>query len=118
MSAPAPPAGTATGSTSSEVAGHEVRVEVGQDDVFDPNTQALGVLQVVVDVALWIHHHADAIVPEQVGEVRETGEVVLLQDHVGLLLEEDHPTFGRQQPLDLIAENRFVFGKQDAHGGR
>ena len=63
--------------------GDEVRVHVGQKDVFDRAGELLGVGDVLLDVALGIDHGraASYLIGDQVGGVRETAEVVLLEDH-------------------------------------
>ena len=43
-----------------EVTRNEVGVEVGQEDVTYLERLALGVLEILVDVALWIHDAGDA----------------------------------------------------------
>ena len=67
-----------------EVAGHEVGVEVRQDDVLDAEPLDGGVLQVLFHVASGIDHDGRArdLVADEIGRLRETPEVVLLEDHV------------------------------------
>ena len=66
-----------------EMAGDEVRVEVGQEHVGDPAAERVRVLDVLLDVALRIDDHGRAarLVGDQIARVRETPEVVLLEDH-------------------------------------
>jgi hypothetical protein len=56
---------------------------MGQQDVRDAQAEALGILEVLADVALRVDDGREpgAFVADQVGSVRETAEVVLLQDH-------------------------------------
>ena len=66
-----------------EVAGEEVGVEVREEDVLDPAAAALGVGDVLVDVALRVDDGRDAgcLVGDEVRRVGEAAEVVLLEDH-------------------------------------
>ncbi len=63
--------------------GDEIRVHVGQEHVANRAPELLGVGEVLLDVALRIDRRGDAphAVGDQVGGVRETAEVVLLEDH-------------------------------------
>ena len=66
------------------MAGDEVRVEVRQENVANPNVEASRVAQVLVDVALRIDDGSRPalLVRDEVGGVREAAEVVLLDNHV------------------------------------
>ncbi len=63
--------------------GDEVRVEVGQEHVGDPAAKGVRILDVLLDVALWIDDNRSAarLVGDQIARVREAAEVVLLEDH-------------------------------------
>ena len=67
-----------------EVPGNEVRMEVRQDDMLDPETMLLGKPQVSVDVSLWIDDGRDArlLVAHEIRRVRQTVTVELLENHV------------------------------------
>ena len=66
-----------------EVAGDEVRVEVGQEHVADPATHLIRVGQVLRDVTLGVDdgRQAARLVRDQVRGVGEAAEVVLLENH-------------------------------------
>jgi hypothetical protein len=66
-----------------EVAGDEVGVHVGEKHVADRATERVGVGEVLIDVTLRIDHGGDAphLIDNQVGGVRKTPEVVLLEDY-------------------------------------
>ena len=68
-----------------DVAGDEVGVEVGQEDVLDRVAAGLGVGEVLVDVPLRIDdgRRLRLLVGDHVGGVGEAGEVVLLDLHGG-----------------------------------
>ena len=65
-----------------EMAGDEVRVEVGEEDVLDPDAVPLRGVEVHPDVALRVDHGRDAapLVCDEVRSVRQAAEVVLLED--------------------------------------
>ena len=67
-----------------EVTGDEVRVEVREEDVPDPQIVLGGERKIVIDVALWIDdsRRARLLVPDEVRRVRQTIQVKLLEDHV------------------------------------
>ena len=67
-----------------QMPGEEVRVEVGQEDVGDADAEFGSVRDVLVDVALGIDDGGPARrhIRDQIGRVREAGQVVRLQDHV------------------------------------
>jgi hypothetical protein len=66
-----------------EMAGHEVRVEVGQEHARDPAAQPVRVRDVLLDVALRVDHRRLAAVGigDQIARVRQAAQVVLLEDH-------------------------------------
>ena len=66
-----------------QVAGQEVGMEMGEEDVRDPQPVFRGEGEVTVHVALGVHDGRDSggFIPDQVGRVREAIEVELLQDH-------------------------------------
>ncbi len=66
-----------------QVAGEEVGVDVGLDDPLDRHVPLGDLLQVDVDVATRVDHDCPAggLVADQVGGVREAGQVVLGEDH-------------------------------------
>ena len=65
------------------MAGEEIGVQVGEHDVRDPQVVLAGEGQVLLDVALRIDddRHAGGLVADDVGGVRETVQVELLEDH-------------------------------------
>jgi hypothetical protein len=67
-----------------EMAGDEVRMEVREDRVSDPQTVRGGIGQVLIDVTLGVDDssHPAALVRHEVGRVGEATEVVLLEDHL------------------------------------
>ena len=70
-----------------DVAGQEVGVEVGKEDVLDVPAGGLGVLEILVNVALGIDDGGGlgAFVGDDVGGVGEASQVVLFDDHDELL---------------------------------
>ena len=66
-----------------QMAGDEVGVEVGEEDVADLEAKFLGVGQVLLDVALRIDDDGGrtGLVPEQIGGVGQAAQVVLFQNH-------------------------------------
>ena len=66
-----------------QVAGQEVGMKVGEEDVRDPQPVVRGEGEVAVHVPLGVDHgrNSAGFVPDQVGRVREAIEVELLQDH-------------------------------------
>ncbi|MEI2699471.1 MAG: hypothetical protein V9E94_14450 [Microthrixaceae bacterium] len=66
-----------------EVAGQEIRVEVGLDHPLDREAVPLGVGEVHADVALGVDDDgaAGGLVADQVAELREATQLVLLEDH-------------------------------------
>jgi len=66
-----------------EVSRHEIGVEMRQDHVPDRQAATLGVLDVHVHVAPRIDDGrvSGRLVADQVGSVRETGQIVLFEDH-------------------------------------
>jgi hypothetical protein len=66
-----------------EVAGHEVGVDVGQDDPFDREAPGRRLVQVHADVAPGVDHDGPAggLVADHVRGLRQAGEVVLAEDH-------------------------------------
>ena len=67
-----------------QMAGYEVGVEVGQEDVADLEAEFLGVGQVLLDVALGIDDDGGrtGLVSKQIRRVGEAAQVVLFQNHV------------------------------------
>ena len=68
-----------------EVAGQEVRVEVGLDDPLDAKRVLCGVDEVLLDIALRIDSHraTGGRVADQVRRVRQAPQVVLAKEHRG-----------------------------------
>ena len=66
-----------------QMAGDEVGMEVGQEDVADLEAEFLGVGQVLLDVALRIDDDGGraGLVSEQIGGVGQAAQVVLFQNH-------------------------------------
>ena len=84
-----------------EMAGEEVGVEVGEEDVADVHAEFVGVVDVLLDVALGVDHDGGAagFVGDEIGGVGEAAEVVLLEEHIAnfrtdgeasLLLLDEH----------------------------
>src|SRR5215469_6191340 len=69
-----------------QMAGDEVGVQVGQEDVPDLESVLTGKPKIPIDVTLGVDDGSDvgALVPNQVRSVRETPEVELLEDHARL----------------------------------
>ena len=67
-----------------EVTGEEVGMEVRLEHRFDRERHLASIREVLVDVAQRIHHHRPArrAIADQVTRLRETPEVVLLEDEV------------------------------------
>jgi hypothetical protein len=65
------------------VAGDEVGVHMGEEDVADSDVQLASVVEILRDITLGIDHgsHASRPIGDQVGGVGEAAEVVLLEDH-------------------------------------
>ena len=66
-----------------QMAGDEVGVEVGEEDVADLEAEFLGVGQVLLDVALRVDDDRGrtGLVSEQIGSVGQAAQVVLFQNH-------------------------------------
>jgi hypothetical protein len=69
-----------------QMAGHEVRVEMGQDDVLDREAIPRRVVDVPVDVTTRVDDDGRAcpLVADQVRRLRQTAEVVLREDHLAI----------------------------------
>ena len=69
-----------------QMAGDEVGVEVGEEDVADLKAKFLGVGQVLLDVALGVDDDGGrtGLVSEQIGGVGQAAQVVLFQNHRSL----------------------------------
>ena len=80
----------------------EVGVHMGHEHVSDRAAQLLGVGDVLLDVALRMDHGclASYLIDDQVGGVRETSQVVLLEDH-------------RSEPLGCGTIR--MYGRGDSH---
>src|ERR1017187_8188168 len=65
------------------MAGDEIGVEVGEEDVADLEAEFFGVGQILLDVALRVDDDGSrtGLVSEQIGGVGEAAEVILFQDH-------------------------------------
>ena len=66
-----------------EVAGYEIRVEVGQEDGLDRRAQLVGGVEVLLDVPPRIDDDGAAarLVDDDVGRLGEAAEIELLDDH-------------------------------------
>ena len=66
-----------------QMAGDEVGVEVGEEDVADLEPEFLGVGQVLLDVALRVDDDGGrtGLVSEQIGGVGQAAQVILFQNH-------------------------------------
>ena len=66
-----------------EVTGNEVRMEVGQEHVFDSQTVFRGERQVLLDVTLWIENRGGVrlLVTDQIRGVRQAIQIKLLENH-------------------------------------
>jgi hypothetical protein len=76
------------------MSGHEVGMRMREVDTGDLEAQLLSVLQVAVDVAGRVHDQGLAAAADQVGVMREHGQIVLSEDNVvrllGSLLDQLH----------------------------
>ena len=70
-----------------QMAGDKVGVEMGEKDVADLEAKFLGVGQVLLNIALGVDDDRGrtGLVAQQVGGVGEAAQIVLFQDHWGLL---------------------------------
>ena len=70
-----------------EMPGDEIGMEVRQKNVADLHSELFGICKVLLDIALRIHHDAGrrCLIGNQIGSVRKTAEVVLLEEHARLL---------------------------------
>ena len=66
-----------------QMAGDEVGVEVGEEDVADLQAEFLGVGQVLLDIALRVDDDGGrtGLVSEQIGGVGQAAQVILFQNH-------------------------------------
>jgi hypothetical protein len=66
-----------------QMAGPKVGVEMSEKDVADLKSHFLGVGQVLLNIALGIDDNSGRtwLVPQQIGGVGETAQIVLLQNH-------------------------------------
>ena len=66
-----------------EMAGDEIGVEVGEEDVRDPQAVLLGEGQVLVDVALRVDDRGrpGRLVADEIRRVRQAVQIELLEDH-------------------------------------
>jgi hypothetical protein len=71
--------------TQLEMPGDEVGVKMSQEHMPDPASQSVGVLDILVNITLRIHHRRDGapLVSHQIGRMRQTPQVVLLQNQHG-----------------------------------
>ena len=71
-----------------QMAGDKVCVKMAQKDVADPQTEFLGVCQVLLDIALRIDDDGrrTLLVAQQIGGVRKATQIVLFQNHRSRLL--------------------------------
>ena len=69
-----------------QMAGDEVGVEVGQEDVADLQAEFLGVGEVLLDVALRVDDDGGraGLVSEQIGGVGQAAQVILFQNHLSI----------------------------------
>ena len=75
-------------------AGEMVGLDVGFDDVRDPDARLLGRLEVLIDILLWIHHSCAVFTPSP-KEVRGTPGLwpeKLPENHLSPLLSSSLPT--------------------------
>ncbi len=70
-----------------QMAGHEIGVKVGQEDVADLQAEFLGIGQVLLDIALRVDDDRGraGLVSDQIGSVCQATQIVLFQDHGSLL---------------------------------
>jgi hypothetical protein len=60
----------------------EIGVQVSLDHVLDAETEPFRGIDILIDIALRIHHHRLSGVGDQIRGVGETGEIELLEVHV------------------------------------
>jgi hypothetical protein len=91
--------GGARGRSQLEVAREEVGVEVGLDHPLDRQPESLGVGEIARDVALRVDDDRPSrpLVSDQVAEQRQAAELVLPEDHAGLLLGYLDPRWSSPQ---------------------
>ena len=79
------------------MAGNEVGVEVGQEDVADLEAERFGVGQVLLNIALRVDHDRGrtGLVSEQIGRVGQAAQVILFQNHKSL---SDAPLYSTKLP--------------------
>jgi len=85
---PAPSADRRPGAIAQfEVSGEEIGVQVRQDHVGDAEVVFPGEGQVLLDVPLRIDHYRQAgvVVGNEVGGVRQTVEIKLLENHASIM---------------------------------
>src|SRR5579862_1166484 len=65
------------------MAGDEVRVKVGKEDVANLEAGFLRISQVLLNIALWVDDdgRCTGLVSEQIGSVSQAAQVVLFQNH-------------------------------------
>src|SRR5580692_11182595 len=86
--------------------GHEVSMEVAEKDVTNLKAKLFGVGQVLLDVSLRIDDDGGPalLIAEQIGGVRQTSEVVLLQDHRSSISLIRRVSGGQTEHLFIIPE--------------
>jgi len=69
-----------------QMAGNEVGVEMGEEDVADLKAECLGIVDVLLDIALGVDDDGGGtgLVSEQIGGVGQAAQVVLFQNHRNL----------------------------------
>jgi hypothetical protein len=77
--------GGADAITELEMAGDEIGMEMGEEDMLDLEVLIGCEIEIVVDVSLRVDDGGDArgFIGDQIGSVGETIEVELLEDHAG-----------------------------------
>src|SRR4029450_8546207 len=65
------------------MAGEEISVKMGQKDILDVKNLLCCVLQILVNITLWINHdrRTRSCIGDEIGGMRETAKVILLQHH-------------------------------------
>jgi hypothetical protein len=62
-----------------QVAGNEIRVEMGEEDMANLEAKLFGIRQILLDVALRVNDDSGCalLLPEEIGGMRQTTEIVL-----------------------------------------
>jgi hypothetical protein len=100
--------GRATTIAQLQVPGDEIGVKVAQEHVADLETEAIGVCQVLLDVALRIddNRRRAGLVANQIGGMRKAAQIILFQDHWNVPLSQAQVVHPLQHCPALAANHR------------